>query len=556
MKVFLMFRDRDFDLKETLPSNAADLAKDLDLETLFRAMSGGDTLLFDIAKRAILCSLHEPERILYRQQVLADCLNRPATVREMYGIASEAIERERKVWGWMSARYPEGTLHRSIDVLKMFIPLLRTLRQIAEEHGPGFRSEGFRRLFEMFIRELDDEYFLRAEEHLARLAFRDGILMSAELGRGNKGIHYVLRKPRQMRLTWIERIQGMVEQVIRRDDSTYFYEIADRDEAGLQALSELRSRGIAHVAAALAQSADHILSFFQILRLELGFYIGCLNLREQLIANGEPTCLPEPVAPGRRNLSARGLYDPCLSLNMKGRVAGNDVAGDQKMLVMITGANRGGKSTLLRSFGVAQLMMQCGMFVPAEAFCADVAVGIFTHFKREEDVAIESGKLDEELRRMSSIVDQITPNSLVLLNESFASTNEREGSEIARQIVRALFESGVKVLYVTHMFDLAHSFYRTQRDRALFLRAERLTDGRRTFRVREGQPLPTSYGEDLYRRILAPDPAAGGSGVLPAQAPRDEQGVPISERPFQTLSFYAEPEQNSSGSVETDLLHD
>jgi len=90
----------------------------------------------------------------------------------------------------------------------------------------------------------------------------------------------------------------------------------------------------------------------------------------------------------------------------------------------------------------------------------------------------------------------------LLLNESFASTNEREGSEIARQIVRALVDRGVKVVYVTHMFDLAHSLYRQRSEAALFLRAERRPDGERTFRMVEGEPLPTSYGEDIYRRVF------------------------------------------------------
>jgi DNA mismatch repair ATPase MutS len=147
-------------------------------------------------------------------------------------------------------------------------------------------------------------------------------------------------------------------------------------------------------------------------------------------------------------------------------------------------------------------MMQCGMFLPAESFRANVCDGIFTHFKREEDPSMRSGKLDEELSRMSSMVDNMTPNSIVLLNESFASTNEREGSEIARQIVRALLETGIKVFYVTHMFDLAQGFYLAKMDGALFLRAERLAGGRRTFRLVEGEPLPTSYGEDLYGRIF------------------------------------------------------
>jgi len=124
------------------------------------------------------------------------------------------------------------------------------------------------------------------------------------------------------------------------------------------------------------------------------------------------------------------------------------------------------------------------------------------HYKREEDVSMRSGKLDEELSRMSSMIDDLVPNSMVLLNESFASTNEREGSEIARQIVLALLDSGIKVLYVTHLFDLADALHLRGMSAALFLRAERQGDGHRTFRIVEGAPLPTSYGEDLYRRIF------------------------------------------------------
>jgi DNA mismatch repair ATPase MutS len=127
---------------------------------------------------------------------------------------------------------------------------------------------------------------------------------------------------------------------------------------------------------------------------------------------------------------------------------------------------------------------------------------------------MRSGKLDEELQRMSAIVDRLTPHSLVLLNESFASTNQREAAEIAAQIMNALLETGVKVVYVTHLFDLAKRFFVTPMATALFLRAERLADGRRTFRVVEGEPLPTSYGADLYRRIFRVDSA------IDAPAPR------------------------------------
>lgn len=501
MKALLMFRDRDFELLEMPVPNTEELIQDLELETLFRSMAGSDEFLYGVARSAVLCSLCQPKPILYRQDILADCLKQPGAVREVYNIAVEAIEREKNVWGWMSARYPEGTLHRCIEVLEIFLKELRKLRGIADAHAATFRSEGFRRFLSMLSTELNDEYIRTVDEHLQRLKFRDGVLMSAQLGRGNKGINYVLCKPPHVVRSWFERLRGLMGH--GGDNGRFVYEVDEHDEAGFRALSELRTRGIAHVAAALAQSTDHILSFFRMLRIELGFYIGCLNLRDVLLQKGEPLCLPVvPMPKDEMKLSAQGLYDVCLSLSSEARVVGNDVNADGRALVIITGANRGGKSTLLRGIGVAQLMMQCGMFVPAASYHANLCQGIFTHFKRKEDFTMKSGKLDEELSRMSGIIDRITRNSTVLFNESFASTNEREGSEIARQIVYALLEMGIKVIYVTHMFDLAHGFCVARRDDVLFLRAERLAGGERTFRLLEGEPLPTSYGQDLHQKVF------------------------------------------------------
>jgi DNA mismatch repair ATPase MutS len=147
--------------------------------------------------------------------------------------------------------------------------------------------------------------------------------------------------------------------------------------------------------------------------------------------------------------------------------------------------------------------MQSGMFVPAESFSANVCQGIFTHYKREEDPTMKSGKLDEELSRMSEIVDNLKSDWLLLCNESFAATNEREGSEIARQIITAIWEKQIKVLFVTHLYELAHGLYQNKIESALFLRAERQLDGERTFKLIEGEPLQTSYGEDLYHRIFS-----------------------------------------------------
>jgi DNA mismatch repair ATPase MutS len=502
MKVFLLYRDRDFDLGAEVPAGADALTQDLGLELVFGAMAAGDRFLLEVARKGVFGSLDEVDAIRYRQGILADCLEHPAVIRQLYALAVEALERERKVWGY-TFRFPGSLLRRSVDVLGIFVDVLRRLRVIARAERPGFRSEGFGRLFDEIAAELDDDYLRSIDAHLERLKFRDGIPVSADLGVANRGTNYILRR-RVRKRTWRERI-GLAEP------DTYVWQLPERDEAGAQALGELRGRGLALAAEALARSTDHISSYFAQLCSELGFYVACLNLRDVLAAKGEPVCLPEPHPAGRSSLVARGLYDVALSLAMTGRVVGNDLAADGRNLLVITGANRGGKSTFLRSLGLAHLMLQAGMFVAAEAFRADVRGGLFTHFRREEDVNLRSGKLDEELGRMSRIVDQVGPSSLVLLNESFASTNEREGSEIGRQIVHALLEAGVKVGYVTHMFDLADGFHQEARPDALFLRAERLPDGRRTFRVLEGEPLPTSHGVDVYQRIFGSRPATADS---------------------------------------------
>src|SRR6266498_1531585 len=483
MKALLMYRDRDFDLQQTLPWNAEALIQDLELGTLFGAMAIGDKFLVDVAQKAVLFGLHtDLDTIRYRQDILKDCLKNAGTVRDIYDIAVKAIEGEKKVYlGFYISKYPSTMLSRSLEVLQMFVSILRKLRHVADDHAHTFDSEGFTAFFGMLRNELSDDYFATLQNHLRQLQFRDGVLISAELGEGNKGANYMLRKPPEKQQNWFE-------QIFAKGPPMYTFYIADRDEAGARALSELKDRGLNLVANALAQSTDHILSFFTMLRTELAFYVGCLNLHGQLAQMGEPTCFPVPVAPGEHRLCFQGLYDVCLALIMKQKIVGNDVNADNKDLMMITGANQGGKSTFLRGIGLSQVMMQCGLFVPAESFSANVAAGLFTHYKREEDTTMESGKLDEELSRMSDIVDTITSNSIVLLNESFAATNEREGSEIARQIITALLEKGIKVFFVTHLYQCAHGFYNNKLANAIFLRAERRTDGTRTFKLTEGEP--------------------------------------------------------------------
>jgi hypothetical protein len=496
MKVHLLHEDQDFDFAAGLPPGHEDLIQDLELTTLLQAMAAADKFLMDVSRKVLLTCLRDPEAIRYRQRVLADCLAHPEVIREMYDIAVGALQDKRRLWGGYGGSYQTASsnLSGAVAHLESYLARLRQLRVIADEHAGKFNSDGLRALFATLHRELDDEYFEEVSYHLKQLRFRAGVPISAELGQDNSGVSFVLRAPGDGHRRWTERL-GIGPR------TSYSFTLPPRDEAGANILSDLTSRGINLVADAAAQSADHIGSYFTMLRGELGFYVGCLNLADRLAAKGVPTAVPEPTKPSSLAFSCADLRDACLELQSPDPVVGNDVMADGKLIAIITGANSGGKSTFLRSVGVAQLMMQCGLFVTAGSYRADVAHGIFTHFIREEDPSMTSGRLDDELRRMSAIADQIGPHCLMLFNESFAGTNEREGSEIGHQVVRALLDARIRVFFVTHRFDFAERFYREHPLSALFLRAEREPDGRRTYKLAVREPLPTSFGEDLYYQL-------------------------------------------------------
>jgi MutS domain V len=513
MKAFLLYRDCDFDLERASPANEAVLTKDLELDTLFLVMADKDPLVLEVAKKAILTSASNDVAVIeYRQAALKDCMSNPDIVRQLYGLAVESAQRQKKIWSTFR-EYPSGLLDTSVQRMVAFVDVLKRVRALVDRNAAQFRSEAFTRLFSTLSTELDDDYFAVIDRHLSRLKFR-AILVSTGLGKGLKGADYVLRRPLRDPGNWFTRAY---RAIFEQGPVSYSLYLAPRDEAGAQAMGELRDRGLGLAADALAKSAEHIGSFFRMLQTELAFYIGCLNLHQRLLTLGAPFTFPSATEPSFPRFSCKGLYEVCLALTTNMRPVGNDINADGKSLIIVTGANQGGKTTFLRSFGLAQLMTQSGIFAPAAGLELNVVDGVFTHLKHEEDATMKSGKFDEELSRMNDIANILTPHGLILFNESFAATNEREGSEIARQIVSALLERGHKVVFVSHQYDFAHGFYEKHLESTLFLWADRQEDGRRTFKLVEGEPLGTSFGEDVYREVFSNGKAAEAPEIAVAE---------------------------------------
>jgi hypothetical protein len=496
----------DFETSRRSPSwNADALVADLELEFLFQAMAGEDDTIYVMARHELLCAAQNASEVIdHRQGVLADALANPGLVRELFALADAALrEQKRHHLGNYERSYPDATLRWAAETVQALLPQLHGIHDCATRAEGHFSSDGWRSFWASVRAELSPDYLAEVATWTAALKGRDAELMSAVLGEGNQGAEYRLHGLSAYETSWWERLFDWLwpSRGARRDD-VYGIQIAPNDENGHRALRDLNNRGIRVAAEALGQGAAHLCDFFAALRVELSFYVGCINLSERLKEREEPICLPAHDQNEDWQLAFDGLYDPCLALRRTEPLVGNSLEISGLSLILITGANEGGKSTFLRSLGVAQLMLQAGMFAPAERFLSSLCPAIVTHFRREEDRALRKGKFDEELSRMSEIVDHLTPGTFLLCNESFSSTNEREGSEIVSQVTNSLLAAGTRVAFVTHLHLFAGGLFDQRQPGMLFLRADRAPDGTRTFRLIEGAPLETGFAADLFGQVF------------------------------------------------------
>ncbi|GAB18056.1 DNA mismatch repair protein MutS [Gordonia effusa NBRC 100432] len=488
-----MYPDRDCDVAARAPDGAHEVMADLGLSPIIAAMGGDDPYLCKVATVSLFDAAASVDSIVYRQQGVADAASNLATVQSAYAIAVAAGEDLRKhVRISIGRTSPERFMYRSRSAVELLSRRLAQLTALMRDHREKFTSPPFSAFCAYLADTFDRDYLAAVRRHLDDLEFTQGALISAGLGRGNAPTGYLVRQPHR------KAISDLVST-----DRGYGFRVDRHDPTASELLGDVRGRGLHEVAATLADAADNLERFFATVQWELGFHLGAVRLQHTLLELGGAMCWPVPEPRGSMKWRCRGLYDAGFALRRGGPLVGNDADTGGAALLMITGANQGGKSTFLRSIGVAQMMMQAGLPIAATEFAAGVRSGVHTHFTHAEDPSMTKGHLDEELERMSRIIDRLAPGALILLDESFASTNEHEATGLAAQIVEALIDSGHQLCYVTHMYELARRFY--DAGKGHFIRAQRCDDESRPFHLVSSGPMETSYGVDLYRAVFGVD---------------------------------------------------
>lgn len=191
---------------------------------------------------------------------------------------------------------------------------------------------------------------------------------------------------------------------------------------------------------------------------EFLYYVRWADWVETRIKEGYSFCKPEILDAPLRSMTAEGIYNLKLVKNPPETIVPNDVDFcPERRLYILTGANRGGKTTLTQGIALAFWLAQNGIYVPAKRFAFSPADNIFTHFPADENKTVDFGRLGEESKRFRDLYLTATDRSLILLNESFSTTSFEEGFYIAYDALKALKVLGARTIFNSHMHKLAEN---------------------------------------------------------------------------------------------------
>ncbi|NCB27281.1 MAG: DNA mismatch repair protein [Bacteroidia bacterium] len=241
---------------------------------------------------------------------------------------------------------------------------------------------------------------------------------------------------------------------------------------------------------------------------EFIYYVRFAEYIRKLTAGGAIFCRPVVSKhENERNTQARGIYNLKLAAfktSEHDEIVVNDIDfGDEQRVYILTGANRGGKTTITQAVGQLFMLAQGGIFVPGTSFVFTPVDNIFTHFPADEDKTMDLGRLGEECKRFRELYRACTNQSLLLLNETFSTTSFEEGYYIAKDTLKAILKKGITTIYTTHMHRLALEIEELNRGstggkaQSLVVKSDR---GKRSFKIVIAEPEGHSYAKDIAEK--------------------------------------------------------
>ena len=526
---------------------------DLELSEVVQVLTGGDSTRSSFVMSVLVELCTDPAAIVYRQEVVADLLE-DHRLRERLGEVLPLLVTQRP------QRDPLGrepwsvtTVARRVAELERYVEVAVRLRQALAE--ASLRAAALTALREHIQELTSAAQFKSLQKQLPELratlnkvrSVTIGINISEGLEPGSATILSVNPEVIKGPASLLGKLLGK-EAGVRGITPLHVTDWSQRDPL-FNDMRNLIEKVVAPVARAIRRYTSVDASALHRLEPELSLLLNGVELIRRLQKANLPICRPEVAPLDERVFCLEDGYSISLALQVLSEsadldampatsVVTNGMVFDEEhgRIWILTGPNRGGKTTYTRAVGQAQVLFQAGLHVPGRQARLSPADAIHTHFPRLEEEQLGQGRLDEEAKRLARVFKGATRHSLILLNEVLAGTSAIEALGIAFDAMRGLRLLGARAIYTTHLHELAARVDEinagTPGDALVGSLVAQVDEGTsetqshhtRTFRIVAGPPGGSSYASEiaeqhgisypqlaqlLHERNQPPEPAGG-----------------------------------------------
>jgi hypothetical protein len=486
--------------------------------------------VFDINNRP-LCDYvtDDPAVIAYRLDTFADLLQNPSLMEMLTKLVPvlQDITELRRMEEERAEDDAEAYL-TGLTKIELYISCVNVLHAGMKAVSTELKSHAFRRLCDCITELADSDYYRELNKRLSELTQRVreirsvtiGVNLDAQLRPAQAGVLSINAQPFRSGDT----LDKILRLNFKEDEFTCIANLVpfgkkqnDNQKAALSNAFHSAIRDVYHASlrswkrvmqSYVLENTDFLLELLP----EIEFLVKGAEFQQKLKERGCTLSTPVIAATKERAFRATGLYNPVVALKSEaGGMVTNDMyfdtSAENALLYVLTGPNRGGKSVITCAVGLCQIMMQLGMYVPAERAEISPVDGLYTHFPTGADDTIDKGRLGEECARFSELFDAVTAHSLVLLDESFSSTGAYEASYIAAEVLAGLSQVGCRCLFSTHLHQLAADVDTINKRTAPTggARIDTLVagiegEGKRSFRIVRAKPDGKSHAQDIAER--------------------------------------------------------